>query len=64
MQTTLALDDDLLAGAERDTGLKEKSALVHGALRALIEQESARHLAALGSSEPRLKSVFRRKTSA
>ena len=32
MRTTLALDDDLLATAERYTGLKEKSALVREAL--------------------------------
>ena len=64
MRTTLALDDDLLATAERYTGLKEKSALVREALRALIERESARRLAALGGSEPELKPVTRRKTSA
>ena len=63
MRTTLALDDDLLAAAERYTGLKEKSALVREALRALIERESARRLAALGGSEPGLKSVPRRKPS-
>jgi Arc/MetJ family transcription regulator len=62
MRTTLALDDDLLATAERYTGLKEKSALVREALRALIERESARRLAALGGSEPDLKPVPRRKT--
>ncbi len=54
MRTTLSLDDDLLAVAERYTGLKKKSALVHEALRALIERESARQLAALGGSEPAL----------
>jgi Arc/MetJ family transcription regulator len=64
MRTTLALDDDLLATAERYTGLKEKSALVREALRALIERESARRLAALGGSEPDLKPVARRKTRA
>ena len=64
MRTTLALDDDLLAAAERYTGLKEKSALVREALRALIERESARRLAALGGSEPGLKRVARRKTPA
>lgn len=60
MRTTLALDDELLATAERYTGLKEKSALVREALRALIECESARRLAALGASEPSLKPVSRR----
>jgi Arc/MetJ family transcription regulator len=64
MRTTLALDDDLLATAERYTGLKEKSALVREALRALIERESARRLAALGGSEPDLNPVARRKTPA
>ena len=63
MPTTLALDDDLLATAERYTGLKEKSALVREALRALIERESARRLAALGGSEPGLKPIARRQTS-
>jgi Arc/MetJ family transcription regulator len=62
MQTTLTLDDDLLATAERYTGLQEKSALVREALRALIERESGRRLAALGGSEPDLKPVARRKT--
>ena len=64
MRTTLALDDDLLATAERYTGLKEKSALVREALRALIDRESTRRLAALGGSEPGLKPVARRDTSA
>ena len=64
MRTTLALDDDLLATAERYTGLKEKSALVREALGALIERESARRLAALGGSEPGLKPVARSQTSA
>ena len=64
MRTTLALDDDLLATAERYTGLKEKSALVREALRALIERESARRLAALGGSESGLKPIARRQTPA
>ena len=64
MQTTLTLDDDLLAAAERYIGLKEMSALVSEALRALIERECARRLAALGGSEPGLKPVVRRQTSA
>lgn len=60
MRTTLALDDELLAQAQAFTGLKEKSALVREALKALIERESARRLAKLGGSEPRLKAVPRR----
>ena len=45
MRTTLALDDELVAQAQAYTGLKEKSALVRVALKALIERESARRLA-------------------
>ncbi|MCE9521379.1 MAG: type II toxin-antitoxin system VapB family antitoxin [Alphaproteobacteria bacterium] len=48
MRVTLALDDDLLAQAQNITGLIEKSRLVHEALKALIERESARRLAGLG----------------
>jgi len=60
MRTTLTIDDQLLAEAQRITGVKEKSALVREGLRALIERESARRLAALGGSEPQLRSVPRR----
>ncbi len=45
-RTTIALDDELVAKAEAFTGLKEKSSLVREALKALIERESARRLAA------------------
>lgn len=62
MRTTLTLDDDLLNEAQRLTGTAEKSALVRQALRALIERESARRLAALGGSEPDLTAVRRRQT--
>ncbi len=61
MRTTLALDDDLIAEAQRLTGTKEKSALVRQALRALIERESARRLARLGGSEPALTKIPRRR---
>lgn len=50
MRTTLALDDDLLAEAQRLTGITEKTALVRQALTALIERESARRLAPSGST--------------
>ncbi|MDQ2707765.1 MAG: type II toxin-antitoxin system VapB family antitoxin [Actinomycetota bacterium] len=60
MRTTLALDDDLLAEAQRLTGTMERTALVREALRALIERESARRLARLGGSEPSLQAVPRR----
>ncbi len=61
MRTTVALDDDLLAKAQAFTGLKEKSALIREALKALIERESARRLGRLGGSEPELAIVPRRR---
>jgi Arc/MetJ family transcription regulator len=61
MRTTLALDDDLLAEAQRLTGTAEKTVLVREALRALIERESARRLARLGGSEPALAAPPRRR---
>jgi len=61
MRTTLALDDDLLAKAQAFTGLREKSALVREALKALIERETARRLARLGGSEPDLRAPPRRR---
>jgi Arc/MetJ family transcription regulator len=61
MRTTIALDDELVAEAQAFTGLKEKSALVREALKALIERESARRLARLGGSEPGLVTPPRRR---
>lgn len=52
MRTTLALDDELMAKAQEFTGLKEKSAIVHEALKALVQREAARRLARLGGSDP------------
>ena len=60
VRTTLALDDDLLAEAQRLTGTTEKTALVRLALGALIERESARRLARLGGTEPQLSPTPRR----
>jgi Arc/MetJ family transcription regulator len=59
MRTTIALDDDLLRIAQEYTGVSEKAALVREALKALIERESARRLAALGGTMPQLKAVPR-----
>jgi Arc/MetJ family transcription regulator len=61
MRTTLALDDELVAKAQQFTGLREKSALVREALKALIERESARRLARLGGSEPDIRAAPRRR---
>lgn len=61
MRTTLNLDDALLAGARKLSGLEERTALLHEGLRALIARESARRLARLGGSDPRLRLVPRRR---
>ncbi len=62
MRTTINIDDELLAEAQRLTGTKERTALIHAGLRALIERESARRLARLGGSEPQLRPVPRRRS--
>ena len=59
MRTTLNIDDQLLADAQRLTGMPEKAALLREALRALIERESARRLAKLGGTEEQLKPAER-----
>jgi Arc/MetJ family transcription regulator len=61
VRTTVALDDELVAKAQAFTGLKEKSALIREALKALIERESARRLARMGGSEPELATAPRRR---
>ncbi len=63
MRTTIVLDDELLEKAQSLTHVKEKSALVKEALKALIERESAKRLASLGGSEPQLKPILRRQTN-
>jgi Arc/MetJ family transcription regulator len=61
MRTTLNLNDDLLAEAQRITGVKERTALIHEGLQALIERESARRLARLAGSEKDLEEIPRRR---
>jgi Arc/MetJ family transcription regulator len=62
LRTTLNIDDQLLAEAQRISGVSEKAAVVREGLRALIERESARRLARLGATEPQLKEVPRRQS--
>ena len=64
MKTTLNLDDGLIEEARKLTGTQEKTELVHRGLRELIARESARMLAALGGSSPKLRSIPRRRTRA
>jgi len=62
MKTTLNIDDQILRKASRLTGITEKTTLVRKGLEALIAQESAKRLAALGGSEKKLKNIHRRKS--
>lgn len=61
MRTTVTLDDELLADAEEYTGIKEKSALLREALKALIEREASRRLARLGGTIPDIVAAPRRR---
>jgi hypothetical protein len=61
MRTTLIIDPVLLERAGQLTGIREKTALVHAGLQALISREAGKRLAALGASEPRLRPVPRRR---
>jgi Arc/MetJ family transcription regulator len=62
VRTTINLDEELLAKAKRLTGTKERTALVHEGLRALIARESARRLARLGGTQPKLRPISRRRS--
>jgi Arc/MetJ family transcription regulator len=61
IRTTIAFDSELLEKAQNCTGVKEKSALVHEALTALVQREAARRLARLGGSQPGFKAGPRRR---
>ena len=62
MRTTLNIDDSMLRRAAKLTGIKEKTALIHLGLEALIARESARRLAQLGGREKGLLPIRRRRS--
>jgi Arc/MetJ family transcription regulator len=64
MRTTIALNDQLIAKAQEYTGIKEKSALVHEALKLLVAREAGRRLALLGGSQPDFVAAPRRRSKA
>ena len=64
MRTTMIIDDTLLKRALALTGLREKTAVVHAGLEALIARESARRLAKLGGTMPDLELAPRRRSAA
>lgn len=61
MRTTLIIDDRLLERATELTGIREKTALVHAGLDALIAREAGKRLAALGATEPKIRDIPRRR---
>jgi Arc/MetJ family transcription regulator len=60
----MILDESLIEEARRLTGIREKTAVVHAGLRALIARESARRLANLGGSDSRASGGPRRRSAA
>lgn len=61
MRTTINLDDELVSAAQHITGIQERTALLHEGLKALIARESARRLARLGGTAPKLEPIPRRR---
>jgi len=61
MRTTIIIKDEVLERAAALAGIKEKTALVHAALEALIEKKARERLAALGGSDPKAKAGRRRR---
>jgi Arc/MetJ family transcription regulator len=63
MRTTLILRDDLVERAAAMTGIREKTALVHAGLEALLAAEAGRRLARLGGSDARATAGARRRSA-
>jgi Arc/MetJ family transcription regulator len=61
MRTTLNLDDARIARAAELTGVREKTALIHAGLDALIARASAQRLADLGGQFPTTTPARRRR---
>ncbi len=63
MRTTLNLDQDLIKEAQELTQIKEKTALIHEALRQLISRAAQIELAKMGGSQKHLKPVPRKRSA-
>lgn len=63
MRTNIILKEDLFREASELTRITGKTELVHEGLKALVERESRRRLAALGGTEKGLRSIPRRRSS-
>jgi Arc/MetJ family transcription regulator len=63
MRITLIIDDRLLKQARMITGIQKKTALVRAGLEALTARGAGTRLAALGGTQPRLRSIVRRRSA-
>jgi Arc/MetJ family transcription regulator len=61
MRITVSIEDQLLENAQRLAGLTDKSAVIRTALRAFVEREAGRRLAAMGGTEPGAEAPPRRR---
>ena len=61
MRTTVTIDDELLAEAQRLTGISERAVLIRTALESLVQRESARRLARMGGTSPDAEAAPRRR---
>mgnify|MGYP001603792417 FL=1 len=61
MRTTIILKDDLVERARAATGIKEKTALIHLGLQALIQRSAYKRLIKAGGTDRKAKSGRRRR---
>jgi len=61
MIVILNLDAECVSVAKEITGISDTTALAHEAMKALIEREAARRLAATGGGSPNLRRIPRRR---
>ena len=57
----MIIKDEVLKQAIEMTGIKEKTALLHAGLEALIEKKARERLIALGGSDPKAEAGRRRR---
>ena len=61
MKTTVILKDDLLKEAQKETGLKEKTAVIHYGLQEIIKSAARKRLIALGGKLKNMEAPRRRR---
>ena len=54
MKTTVILKDDLLKEAQKETGIKEKTAVIHYGLEEILKSAARKRLIALGGKLKKL----------